>query len=166
MAAAGWLNDGERVLRCLNSVPAGHTKGNTTSGHTTQLGVITELLVVTPLQKRIGAALYGDENADITAATDPAKEIPCATLNTMLTVTTDRLIVHEWKGLGKLGDLYAEFPREECTVVVAGGGSGPSKHRLVHVSGPDGRWVLREVVELGGGGKRVDEFEAAMNGAI
>ena len=53
--------------------------------------------------------------------------------------------------------------RGECRLVTDDGGKGPSRHRLLHITLPDGRWVLREVGLIMGGEGRADEIEAALN---
>jgi hypothetical protein len=155
MSEAGWLNPGEEVRIGLVSFPVGYSKGGAEGAST---GLVTDLVVVGPLQRKLGRALYGDEDKDIAADLDPERALAVTGMNTMMTVTDQRLLVHEWKGLGKLGDLYAEAPVSECTFVTEDGGKGPAKHRIVLATLPDHRWVMREFPMVGPVGKRADAF--------
>ncbi|MEL7208393.1 MAG: hypothetical protein AAGK32_09215 [Actinomycetota bacterium] len=164
MAAEGWLRPGEEVRAALVTFPVGHLGNPTGGGTSPATGVVTDLLVVGPLSKKLGKALYGDDHHDMSAEVDPDKGLAVTTMNTALTVTDHRVLVHEWKGMGKLGDLYGEAPRSECVLVTDDGGKGPSRHRLLHLTLPDGQWVLREVGLVAGGEKNADEFAQALTG--
>ena len=161
MREAGWLSPGEEVRIGVVTFPLGNTKGG--GGTATPTGIVTDLLVVGPLQRKLGKALYGDEDKDVLAELVPEKAAAAAGMNTMLTATNQRFLVHEWKGFGKLGALYAESPLAGCTIVTEDGGKGPSKHRVIVATLSDGRWVVRELVLVGGGAKRVDALVEAFS---
>jgi len=162
MSEAGWLHPSEEVRIGLVSFPVGFSKGGGGGAATTS--AITDLAVVRPLQRKLNKSLYGNGDKEITEDLDLERALTVSAMNTMLTVTNQRLLVHEWKGLGKLGDLYVEAPLSECTFVTEDGGKGPSKHRIVLATLPDQRWVMREFPMVGPGGKRADAFVAIVGG--
>ena len=74
MREAGWLSPGEEVRIGVVTFPLGNTKGG--GGTATPTGVVTDLLVVGPLQRKLGKALYGDEDKDVLAELVPEKVPP------------------------------------------------------------------------------------------